>query len=1007
MLSRGKPNLYSKHSITSSIATVRYQVARFSITYQLSSHPKTRAMLSRGNSEASARLRRAKSSTSIKARRPLSSEPSVLDPFAAKEYALAAASHAFGRATTSDLTSRASQYFATSHRTSDSERPLTRSKSIRFAGPTALPGREQPITMREAPAIRSDGETHRTSLHPDFRRNNSSIQGDDAFMTALPSHTEYVETHPASQPSSYRRLRKSKSMFTPRALSTSTSSTALKIQTFERRSYERAGQPRTELGSRSSRSFSFIRPHPIQIPSNAATGQTSQNEAIGLARDQYLRQLERQNLDGNPMIANAALRRQSQKAFRKTVRTSSRNIHGASIEGAKCPQQDRLEHRGVGSKARDLSSSFKNRLKRVFNRSSEAEGTLPAQHLQATRLHFGDATAPYVLSETQGQSIESLDHSTPDRSSLQRSDTLHVSRCRDPLASPTPRGADGLDIDDNKSRVTSWTNSTAANTLTLHQGSGRKRLSVIQETGNVPLHLGFPGPSGSLQPVISAAGDQPRRSSLYTKLQQRISRGNSSTQLQPPRHDACNTGMPLAEESNVSSLGPLETSETLNPPGGDQARSAMTPIQPPAHNAEDQSLLPQDSKVLRTEVQVHKLGDAQPKGPLRESKSMFFPQSTRIERSSPSPFRQAMRHNGLSEMHNPRNISPSPAVRHETRDRSQARSESIYSRTSSGNTPQGHKNLEYHTKIDKDGDTPTAALLSATALEGNTTVTEAMTDPSPEPRLPLAREDSPRDQMSSVHSKKISGHRREHAQISGEDTDVGKLQLSTSMPKSSPTGGPVGLDVRCLIRRTPPQPMVDRFPLISIKAQTKANRQGSKAPVSTKTATRPTAETVGQRPLDRSYRSRENMNPKQSATSLPSPSSDRNTYSKQQGGGKHDKTGLHMSLQQGNSLTVSTPMSHSRSSPERIARLRRMYSSHTLGSPGSRKSVEPSPEVHRNMYRAEIQEVRDIGMGLANREGDPPGGGFDLVPGGRKMVDVFLETRSRSSRDDTEGTVFI
>ncbi|KAI4131753.1 MAG: hypothetical protein LQ338_001075 [Usnochroma carphineum] len=767
---------------------------------------------------------------------------------------------------------------------------------------------------------------------------------------------------------------------------------------------------------------------------SASIGKTAQDEAVGLARDQYLRQLERRCLDRNPTVADAAIRRRSQKAFRKTVRTSSMNNYDSSTEAPRCPPKERPDPRGVGTKARDLSSSFKNRLKRVFNRTAETEGTLPAQHLQATRLHFGDTAAPYALSEVQRPSIESSHHSTPERSGPQQTDILYVPQRRGSLADDNHGATDSLDGDDNKSRVTSWTNSTAANTLALHQDSGRKRLSIIHENGKVPLHLGSPWQIGSLQRGALAAGDQPRKSSLYLKLQQRMSKSDSSNSLQPSHFDAGTIGTPPVDKSKIPSSSSPGTSEACKGTAGCQTRihssTSIHPTHAQAPEIENMSLLAQDPGVMPKEAQLQEFSDAQPKRPLRESKSMFFPQSTRIERSRTSPFRHAMRRNGLSEKTSPTDRSPSPAGRHEeaaslvsptrTRGRSQARSESIYSRTSSGNTPQRSKTSESPARTEIHGESPAAAIMSNPALETKSFPTEQTIPttkgdrPGPKPLkrasvpgLLLDVEQSPGDLTGSARPKKRSAHKREHAQITGEDTDIGRLQFSPRTPEHFPAGSAIGFDTRSSIRHNSCQPMVDRSPLMSLFAQPNGNRHDSKLPVNPKTVTSHLAETVRHRPFERSARSRENANPKQSATSLPSPNSETNAYSKQHCGGKHDRAELHDNFRQGNLLAILTPTSQSRSSPERMARLRRMYSSHNLGSASSRNHVESTSKVHENMYKGENQDVHETESGLPNRGAGPPGNRLNLVPDGRNMVDVFLNTRRKSVDDDMEGTVFI
>ncbi|KAI4205475.1 MAG: hypothetical protein LQ346_001429 [Caloplaca aetnensis] len=967
-------------------------------------------MLSRGNSEASARLRRAKSSASVKTRRTLSSEPCTSDPLAAKEHALAAASHAFGHAAGSDMGTRAGQGTGTHHRTSEPESPLTRSRSIRFAGPTAVPGRGLPFTMRQAPAGQGESEARRMSLYPEFRRINSSIEGDDGFTTALPSHSDYVEIHPASLPSSYRKLRKSKSMLSPRYLSTSHTNNSLKPTAAQLRGNAQSSVPTNcprgvHAGPGFGRSFPLLH-HNDHIQSSVVGGSTAQNEAVGLARDEYYRQLERQKMNGNPLIGKAAVRRHSQKTFQKTVRTSSMNSHGSPLEVSTDSSKARLERRGVSSKARDLSSSFKNRLRRVFNRSIESDATLPAQHLQATRLHFGDSTTPCAWSEGQGRSTESVDHTSV--SSAQVTATLHLPHRQASPANDTYGERNNVDADDNRSRVTSWTDSTVAGTLATRQDSAPKRLSIIQENSSVPQRLG----SGLPRNGAPFSGSQSRKSSLYAKLQQRMNKGISRTAI-------------LSDDIlQVFPDSPMETPKARNLSSMDQApiypSTSATPISFSPWGAVDHAGTTMEAKAERVK-------DTTPKGPLRESKSTFFPQSTRIERSRTSPFRQAMRHNSLSKRTSLTNIV-SPRGRGEeaayrdaprTRENSSARSESVYSRTSSGSSPHPCKSVIFPQGTEHCSENDATLITLENWRERSESLAEItysstladsidvdLQDSVSGKRQLLDYRDSLRDRSGSVHRKRRIGHRKEHAQIDGDDTGIGRLHLSTGMGEAPSTGSPMDLDVRSSTRQIS-QPMVDRFPLMSITTPSNANQGGRNLLTKPRTPTRHTSGIAKHPTTGQSNRNRENNHPRQLSKDRATFNDDTSICSEQASGRKQNNIGLPENIHDRRSLAFTTQTTHSRSSPERMARLRRMYSSHNLGSPGIQKPVEPSSQWQMEMYKRENGALHQEGLAVPNREQNTHGDRLDLVVERRNMVDAFLENRRKSQYDGGEDAVFI
>ncbi|KAL8647196.1 MAG: hypothetical protein Q9210_005696 [Variospora velana] len=952
----------------------------------------------------------------MKTRRSSLTQPNLSEPFPANEQALAAASYAFGRRAGPESNSNASQSMAIQHRTSDQEPPLARSKSIRFAGPTALPCRDLPLTLREPPTGRFD---RRRSLDPYSRRNNSSIQGDDGTTAASPAYGDNGETHPPPQPSSYRKLRKSKSMFSLRTLSTPTYNTALLAEPFQTSGHipsalERTGQARVHTVSRLGRSFSFLRPHTDYRPANPAY----QEEAIGLARDQYLQQVEKQNLESNPWGRDAAVRRRSQKSFKKTLRTSSTNNYAGSQEVPRSPAKQWSEQKGVGIKARDLSSSFKNRLKRVFNRSMGTEAAFPAQHLQATRLHFGGIAAPFDSPEMQRQSVESLHRSTPDRSSLQPLDSLHVPRRRGSIARHASVGSGDLCVDEIPSRVTSWTDSTTPTTLSIHQALERRQLPIIRADGGMALRLGHAQQPAYHQHDATIAESQPRKSSLYLKLQQRMSKGNSKARLQPLQIGAGGKHNLSVDDLKLPSTDPPETFEVRNRHVNDQPRVhsliSITKTPPSAGRVEK-----------RDEPMFQEYVNDLPKGPLHESKSIFFPQKTHIERSRTSPFREAMRHKGPIETASVPKDVLSPDKWHEQAkhisspneagNESVARSESIYSQTSSGNTPERHRSSESLVEVAKCSESHLASPTSEATAEWR----ESSSEPAhrdgfdaqervSEQRLLPNTDESSRSRKVSARVKQRSGHKREHAQITGEDTDIGRLHPVPREPDSSSVGGLIDFHTHSSIKHTSSQPMVDRFPLISINARPNTKQIGRNAPLSLRATTGYAAENINHQAHHQLDWGRENKRPQWSGPDSTSLSSEPILSGIKDRGNEDNRTGLYESVHNSNTLFFSTPKSQNRSSPERMARLRRMYSSSNIGSPSAnRRSSKLRPKLQPDEDQQEHKNACEAAISIVNRKRDAPGGKLDLISDGRNMVDAFLETRRKSQNDDVGDTVFI
>jgi hypothetical protein len=152
--------------------------------------------------------------------------------------------------------------------------------------------------------------------------------------------------------------------------------------------------------------------------------------------------------------------------------------------------------RGFSSKARSFSLTVKDRLKRVFHRSSVRKSEVPVQQLQASRPHWqecGNSTAG-----TQ----DSLDESSmPQKSTFSETMTTGefpmrtvspIMELRSQAGSPCSFAVENES--NEKSRVTSWADSTVANTRITSQADGANHLSVIDETGD------YSRPSLSRQP---------------------------------------------------------------------------------------------------------------------------------------------------------------------------------------------------------------------------------------------------------------------------------------------------------------------------------------------------------------------------------------------------------------------------------------------------------------------------------------------------------------------------
>ena len=646
-------------------------------------------MLSRGNSNSSVRLRRAKSAASVKTR-DTALEIKYIDPEVARQHALTAANIAFERATGVMRTS-GDNYEPTVNRGysvkyDHHDRPLRRRQSVRFTGPTAVPTHQRPITRRNAPSYYDAGLALQDT-RPEQQPLGSTLIDPEHHLTALPT----VESL-SSTTSSYRRLRKSKSTLTPRRgpplVFTNATPSSNELQRNHYLSKDDKRQPLTVTDP------GLINPLSHQNVShmNSSYQQNyDQDAAIQIARDQYLHQLEQQRLKERPSMLSLR-QRGAQKAFRRTVRTSSTNSYGNAIGSHSVPTS--VKARGLGDRARTISTTLKNKLRNVFHRNENNENTIPSQLVEARRAHFGDD-----LSATSGVEYEGPLPPTPDRELLSRVQSRSPSTHRMPIqlgraASPgSIRSVRSGSPSIGRSRITSWTNSTAGNSLTKQQILERKRLSIIQEHGGPHQPSSSAGLIGVAarkgyavfrKPLRGAAGsikvkDQLDSQRVYSALQRRLDEHNrvDSQQEPEPRRYTGNTEfmrqasngsvrtysldsrgripktIKLLPQESTDSLQRLHKTSTVDAIDFGTSSSARNLSDDIFRSSPVSSVKRKPVKSLRSSSEREltyqqiaerneSLGQSR-RRPLREVKSAFFPSTVNYQPKNPSPYRRAVR----------------------------------------------------------------------------------------------------------------------------------------------------------------------------------------------------------------------------------------------------------------------------------------------------------------------------------------------------------------------------
>ncbi|PYI00097.1 hypothetical protein BO71DRAFT_454943 [Aspergillus ellipticus CBS 707.79] len=408
-------------------------------------------------------LRRSKSSRSMRRSHHSSQSTEPFDPQIARHQATTAASRAM-------LGSRCS-YDA-------------------LGGPSNMavpPRRHRPAGSRQTSSTAAD---HRSSRRSTTENNDS--QGLD--HTGLPSISEFrgLDATDSTLNSSYRRLRKSRSMFSTGGHRSSRVYYGSPSSESCRNSFVEAMQSRDSSRGYGTlrRSMSFFRGD--GQASNALRHAKSHDAAIELARDQY-----QQSVDGSQQTRWSSLSvpksRREHKPFRKTLRTTTLAANAVNTPSS---VQQHIGGSAYG-KTRSLSSSIKKGLKRVLGFSKSL--STPAQA----------EMVPSGVQE-QTQPVDSANNAFGAVGSVRSNGGEGSIDIR--------RSGSSESFATSRSRVTSWADSTIANTIVTRKAGGCSSLSIIDERGNSSQNL-----------PKSNAGDSPSRPNgivdsqrLYSALMRRI-----------------------------------------------------------------------------------------------------------------------------------------------------------------------------------------------------------------------------------------------------------------------------------------------------------------------------------------------------------------------------------------------------------------------------------------------------------------------------------------------------
>ncbi|KAK8016182.1 hypothetical protein PG993_014371 [Apiospora rasikravindrae] len=373
--------------------------------------------------------------------------------------------------------------------------------SVRFVKPKLSGGLAQLRRQHEKTPSRASGTARpRTSgtvapgLWPTTDRTPASgmafttkgTAGD--YIDALITSEEYYtpEDNIASEPSSYRRIRKSKSLFS-------------NFDGAASRANEKGSKPSVEhsqpgLGPAYCQPVENIPPTDLKAPKSMSflKGRRDQARPLPARRESMplvaravnaipLESTREQDMSSNSFHLPGSKPHKADKALRRTLRDTSDATESGSLNLTKTSSRDK----SIGKKARKASHTLKTRIKGFFNlsKSENDEVVVPPQQIEAQKTHVVEVEAEdpgthEALLEDAALSrvtsgVPSL-HAVPSEQRL-RSHQVSLESLRSERK-----------VSDENSRVTSWTNSDAhTSTATSSQGREweRQRLSVIKENG--------------------------------------------------------------------------------------------------------------------------------------------------------------------------------------------------------------------------------------------------------------------------------------------------------------------------------------------------------------------------------------------------------------------------------------------------------------------------------------------------------------------------------------------
>jgi hypothetical protein len=235
--------------------------------------------------------------------------------------------------------------------------------------------------------------------------------------SSLTTHRSSIEDSFNSTPSSYRRLRRSKSMFSPsKAPSIFYTNGTPKVEPSKTHKHFRS-QSHTLTSQPSQRALRGFKSTSLLYDRHQQDDSIERRETeIQQARDRFFQEEQKQRLQSRPSFLFRSKKEQQDKPFRKSVRTQDSPELGSPTSDGSSNEQSKRQ--ALKTAARKASKSIKTTFRRVFGRSKDEPMAIPNQQVEARETHVrhynGDPTpAPEAF-----EGFSDIPH--PDASTLSR-----------------------------------------------------------------------------------------------------------------------------------------------------------------------------------------------------------------------------------------------------------------------------------------------------------------------------------------------------------------------------------------------------------------------------------------------------------------------------------------------------------------------------------------------------------------------------------------------------------